>query len=56
MKVCSKCKQEKPLSEFWKARTNKDGHSGEPSTIFKQCIGVFKKTWATIDQRHKKNW
>lgn len=36
MKICSKCKEKKPLVEFYKNKTKKDGHAN-------RCIGCKKK-------------
>lgn len=39
MKTCSKCKLEKELTEFYKARMHKDGHSYK----CKECDRAYKK-------------
>lgn len=40
-KVCSKCKDEKPISEFHKKNSNKDGFCG----TCKKCICLHKKEY-----------
>lgn len=41
MKICSTCQQEKPLSEFHKARGYRDGHTGQ----CKPCRSIAIKKW-----------
>jgi len=55
-KVCSKCKQEKELSKFWKHPNTKDG-------VFSQCIECSKqinKQWEINElkkiKQHKKQY
>jgi hypothetical protein len=40
MKTCNKCHQEKPLSEFYKDKTSKDGHGGR----CKECAREISKS------------
>ena len=40
-KTCSKCGEEKALSEFYKHKTNKDGYSG----MCKKCCLAYKKLY-----------
>lgn len=51
IKYCPICKKEKPLSEFYKHKNRKDGHSGQCA----ECIKTFSKKWyrETIDERKK---
>ena len=45
MKVCSKCKIEKELSEFGKRSGSKDGHKG----ACKECVNIkSRKTYLFI--------
>lgn len=39
MKTCSKCKKEKPVNEFFKNRSNKDGHDCQ----CKKCHETYAK-------------
>lgn len=48
MKICCKCKQEKPKSEFYKNKSTKDGLSHE----CKEC----KKTWSASKSQYHKEW
>ena len=41
MKRCYKCDETKPLSEFWKNRSKKDGHADECHP----CSKEFKRKW-----------
>lgn len=38
MKICNKCKKEKPFSDFWKCRGTKDG-------LQYRCIECLKERW-----------
>lgn len=40
-KVCSRCGQEKPLTEFSPNKTCKDGHIGQ----CKKCNAEYKRKW-----------
>lgn len=40
-KVCSKCKQEKPLSEFWKHKQCKGGYN----THCKKCVRKYQREY-----------
>lgn len=53
MKVCSKCKEEKPLSEFTKNKASKDGHF----TQCKQCKRSIAnaKRLANVDSMRKRD-
>lgn len=39
MKRCTKCQQEKPLSEFYKRKDSKDGYRSH----CKSCMGIYEK-------------
>lgn len=41
MKICYKCKIEKPLNHFGRVAKNKDGHSG----WCKECYSEYHKEW-----------
>ena len=40
-KICKKCGRELPLSEFYKSKTNKDGHMNACKECFKQQIKQY---------------
>ncbi len=40
-KICSKCKEEKEITEFYKAATNVDGHNN----VCKDCVNNANKLW-----------
>lgn len=46
-KICSRCKQEKPLSEFYTSANTKDGYRP-------QCIECSKLSAKETKERHKK--
>lgn len=41
MKKCKKCGETKPLEEFYKCTTNKDGHKG----YCKVCQSAISRDW-----------
>lgn len=55
-KFCNKCKKEKPISEFYKNKTRKDGLS----FYCKECEGKIKKKWYSenkeITIERSNNW
>lgn len=51
MKTCSKCKTEKPLSEFGALSTSKDGHKGQ----CKVCIKSVWEAWYANPENREKN-
>jgi 5-methylcytosine-specific restriction endonuclease McrA len=44
MKRCCNCKEEKPLDEFYRARTRKDGRA----TVCKQCSKELSAEWIAL--------
>jgi hypothetical protein len=46
MKTCSKCKQDKQLSEFYKEKRTKDGRTSE----CKKCFGIRCKNYIQTEQ------
>lgn len=50
-KVCSSCKVEKPLDQFWKRKDSKDGHRGE----CKDCLNIYfrKRRQITLERRRQ---
>lgn len=50
-KLCYSCKLEKPLTDFYKHKNRKDGHSGQCA----ECTKSFSKKWykETIDERKR---
>lgn len=51
MKTCTKCKQSKPLSEFWLDRSKKNGHMARCRT----CKTVDLVTWRKANPEKQKN-
>lgn len=52
MKTCSKCKKDKPLTEFHKNRSRPDGHQGQ----CKPCKAEVQKQWYEKNKaRHVQN-
>jgi hypothetical protein len=49
MKICSKCKQEKPLTEFYKNKSYKDGFGN-------QCKKCYLEYSNTLYQQNKDHW
>lgn len=49
MKYCSKCKTDKPLSEYWKNKTTKDGYQA----WCKPCWYVLTKSKLSGESREK---
>lgn len=49
MKYCTKCKTNKPLSEYWKNKTTKDGYQA----WCKPCWNVLTKSKLSGDSREK---
>lgn len=49
-KRCTKCGEEKPLSEFHKRSRSKDGLQGK----CKSCAHVAKKTWYQENKEHER--
>ena len=52
MKQCSKCKQGKPLSEFYRQKKNKDGLYYS----CKSCILAKNKKWQNNNLEHLKEY
>ena len=50
LKTCSKCKTEKPLTEFYKKRSAKDGHQG----VCKLCANAKNKAWNEANREEEK--
>ena len=48
-KVCSKCKRELPISEFYKNKSNKDGFE----CYCKKCVAEYDKTKKRKEQKKK---
>ena len=46
MKVCRKCKEEKPLTEFWAAKSAADGKQ----TYCKACSKFLAKAWESANK------
>ena len=66
-KICRKCGSELPLSEFYKAKGNKDGHKNICKECFKQqitewntahpeCTKQYKIKWKTTHTEYVKNY
>jgi 5-methylcytosine-specific restriction endonuclease McrA len=47
LKTCRKCKTEKPLTEFYKKRSAKDGHQG----ACKLCDNAKSKAWREANKK-----
>ena len=43
-KICTKCKQVKKLTEFYKNPRNKDGHQSRCKNCTKQAASIYRKT------------
>jgi hypothetical protein len=58
MKICNKCKEEKPFSEFGKDKTSKDGYSAKCSICYKQYYQETREKRLEVgkiyDQNNKK--
>ncbi len=54
MKTCNKCKTEKPLTEFYKCKTLKDGHQRQ----CKLCTSERKKveSRSAVSRETRKRW
>lgn len=50
-KHCSHCKEIKPISEFYKHRTNRDGYNG----LCKLCAGNYSKQYKRFRTLHVSN-
>ena len=50
MKTCNKCKIEKSLTEFHRAKTNKDGLRGDCNS----CRNVYLKAWSAKNPEKKR--
>ena len=44
MKICTKCKKQKPISEFHKDKSRKDGFR----YVCKKCLGNYYQKWQQI--------
>lgn len=56
MKTCPRCKETKPLSEFYKNRSEKDGHGGWCKSCALKQTKIYQKTEkgkATVKRRHQ---
>lgn len=51
-KPCGICKVVKPLSEFWKNRSRKDGYKFE----CKDCARTYTKRWEASNREHRKSY
>ena len=60
MKRCSKCKEELPLSSFWKQKTTKSGYRSQCKACLgykaKSQWGVIKETPKEIKAESQRNW
>lgn len=52
MKKCSKCKELKPLAEFGKDTSRRDGFN----SCCKECRSLERKEWYTHNKEHRKEW
>lgn len=50
MKICRKCKEEKPLNEFFKKKKSKDGYDN----ICKKCASVYWLKPKEVEDGYKK--
>jgi hypothetical protein len=56
MKTCSKCGCEKPLTEFYRAKGNKDGYSGRCKVCQTAENNAWKEANADKMRGYKKKW
>lgn len=47
-KICKQCHEEKPITEFYRKRSNKDGHD----SCCKKCEAVFLKIRYQENKEH----
>lgn len=52
MKICCKCKQQKPFSEFWKAKALKDGLKSDCKT----CARSAHKKWVSTNRERVREY
>lgn len=52
MKTCKDCGQTKPLSEFGKKATCRDGHD----TLCRPCKNAALKAWRAANREHRNAW
>jgi hypothetical protein len=51
-KQCSKCKEAKNLTEFYKNRSKRDGHTGE----CKACCKLRHRVWRDKNPSYQRTW
>lgn len=55
-KTCSKCGQDKPLSEFSINKSNKDGHQSKCKDCVKEYNSRYKKENKSVIKEYRKNY
>ena len=56
LKICSHCKQEKSISEFYKNRNSKDGHTGQCKTCFSKYASFKWKNDPEYRKKSNEHW
>jgi hypothetical protein len=56
MKICTKCKENKTLDEFYKKKSHKDGFNSQCKICVDYNCDVYDKGHSEKIRTHKKNW
>lgn len=56
MKTCNTCKQDKPISDFYKLKKNKDGLNNQCKACYNARIRKWRKKNPDKRKAHKKKW